>query len=161
MLRRCAVMVAAGMLALGVSLAGCAKETAHHDADVAHQHAEGDVDAHEHGDAAAGAMASEEGALSGNVVDGVREVKVEAFRYGFRPDPIVVKKDQKVRLIATSTDVTHGLGIEDLGVNLELEPGEERRAEFTPETAGEFHIHCTVYCGSGHGAMRGTLRVID
>ena len=161
MLGRYAILVGVGMLAFSISLAGCAKETPHHDLDVAHQHAEGDVDAHEHGDATAGAMASGEGTLSGNVVDGAREVKVEAFRYGFRPDPIVVKKGEKVRLIATSTDVTHGLGIEDLEINLELAPGEESRAEFTPETAGEFHIHCTVYCGSGHGDMHGTLRVID
>ncbi len=161
MLTRCAVLMAAGALAFSIGLAGCATGTSHHDADVAHEHAEGDIHAHEHGDAAAGAMPSDAGALSGDLVAGVREVKVEAFRYGYRPDPIVVKKGEKVRLIATSTDVTHGLGIEGLGINLELAPGEESTAEFTAQTADEFHIHCTVYCGSGHGDMHGTLRVID
>ena len=161
MLRRCAVLMGAGVLAFSIGLAGCARETSHHDADVAHHQAEGGVSAHEHDVDAAPAMVADQGDLSGNVVDGVREVKVEAFRYGFRPDPIVVKKGERVRLIARSTDVTHGLGIEDLGINLELAPGEESRAEFTPEKAGEFHIHCTVYCGSGHRGMHGTLRVID
>jgi heme/copper-type cytochrome/quinol oxidase subunit 2 len=153
--------MAAGALAFSIGLAGCATDTSHHDADVAHEHAEGDIHAHEHGDAAAGAMASDAGALSGDVVDGVREVEVEAFRYGYEPDPIVVKKGERVRLIAKSRDVTHGLGIEDLDIDIELSPKEERTVEFTPEKAGEFHIHCTVYCGSGHSGMHGTLQVID
>ena len=161
MLRRCAVLMGAGMLAFSIGLTGCARELSNPDADVAHHEAEGGVSAHEHDVDAAPAMVADQSELSGSVVDGVREVKVEAFRYGYRPDPIVVKKGERVRLIATSTDVTHGLGIEDLGINLELAPGEESRAEFTAEKAGEFHIHCTVYCGSGHRGMHGTLRVID
>ncbi len=57
--------------------------------------------------------------------------------------------------------MAHGLGIADLGIDMALAPGEEAQAEFTPEKAGEFHIHCTVYCGSGHGDMHGMLKVVD
>lgn len=97
--------------------------------------------------------------LSGNVVDGVREINVEAFQFGFKPSPIVVKKDQKVKIKAKSADVTHGFGIDDLGINQTLPPGEEKIIEFTPDKAGEYHVHCTVYCGSGHENMHTTLIV--
>jgi heme/copper-type cytochrome/quinol oxidase subunit 2 len=31
--------------------------------------------------------------------------------------------------------------------------------DFTPETAGEFPILCTEYCGEGHDQMKGVLVV--
>jgi len=112
-------------------------------------------------DGAAEMPAHDAEGLSGRVVNGIREIRVEAFKFGFGPDPIVVRKGEKVRLIAKSTDVKHGLGIEDFSIDMELPPGEEKVVEFTPDKAGEFHIHCTVYCGSGHGDMHGTLLVIE
>lgn len=154
MLRRCAVLMSVGMLAVSIGLAGCAKESSQRDAG-------GRTNAHEQDiNAAQGTVAGQD-ELSGKVVDGVREVKVEAFRYGYKPDPIIVKKGEKVRLIASSADVEHGLGSKDLGIDLKLSPGEEKTAEFTPEKAGEFEIRCTVYCGPGHKDMHGAVRVID
>ena len=97
--------------------------------------------------------------LSGQVVGGVREVKVEAKQWAFNPDRIVVKKGEKVRLVVTSVDVQHGLGIPAFNVNQELPPNQPQTIEFTPDKAGEFEFRCTVYCGAGHGGMKGTLVV--
>jgi cytochrome c oxidase subunit 2 len=97
--------------------------------------------------------------LSGQVADGVREVKVEAKQWAFTPDRIVVKKGEKVRLVVTSMDVEHGLGIEAFNINHKLPPHQPQTIEFTPDKAGEFEFHCTVYCGAGHGGMKGTLVV--
>ncbi len=97
--------------------------------------------------------------LSGQVVGGVREVKVEAKRWAFDPNRIVVKKGEKVRLVVTSLDVKHGLGIEAFNINQELPPHQPQTIEFTPDQAGEFEFHCTVFCGAGHLDMKGTLVV--
>ncbi len=99
------------------------------------------------------------GQFSGEEAEGIREVKVEAFQFGFKPETITVKKGEKVRLFAKSTDVTHGIGIKAFNINQALPPGEEKIIEFTAERAGEFHFHCSVYCGAGHGKMHGTLVV--
>ena len=103
--------------------------------------------------------ATADNALSGSVVNGMREVKVEAFKYAFKPDQIVVKKGEKVRLLITATDVEHGFALPDLKINIKLPPHKEQVVEFTPDKAGKFPFHCSVYCGSGHGDMKGTLIV--
>ncbi len=90
---------------------------------------------------------------------GVREIRVEAFRYGFSPDPIKVKQGERIRLVGTSRDVAHSLVIPELGVNLLLEPGKESSVEFTANKKGTFTMFCGVYCGGGHGSMRGTVVV--
>ena len=97
--------------------------------------------------------------LSGQVVGGAREVKVEAKQWAFSPNRIVVKKGEKVRLVVTSMDVKHGLGIEAFNIKQELPPHQPQTIEFTPDKAGEFEFHCTVFCGAGHGEMKGTLVV--
>lgn len=107
---------------------------------------------------APGTAGSEE-ALSGEVVNGVREVKVEARRWEFVPNRIVVKRGEPVRIIAKSTDVAHGFGLSAFNINEKLPPNKEVKIEFTPDEAGEFEFHCTVYCGEGHDRMRGTLAV--
>ncbi|HDL64979.1 MAG TPA: hypothetical protein ENH12_06275, partial [Proteobacteria bacterium] len=57
---------------------------------------------------------------SGEIIDGVRVIKMEAFQYGFKPDPVAVKKGEKVRLLVTSTDVVHGIMIREFGINEKL-----------------------------------------
>ena len=89
----------------------------------------------------------------------MREVKVAAFKYGFKPDRIIVKKGEKVRLLVTATDVEHGFALPDLKIDVKLPPNKEQMIEFTPDKTGEFPFHCSVYCGSGHKAMKGTLAV--
>lgn len=97
--------------------------------------------------------------FSGRLEDGVRTVELEAFQFDFEPDEIVVREGETVRLKATSTDVTHGFGLEGYGVEQELPPGKQKLIEFTADEPGEFHFHCTVYCGPGHSDMHGELVV--
>lgn len=96
---------------------------------------------------------------SGEIIDGVRVIRMEAFRYAFKPDPVVVKKGEKVRLLVTSTDVVHGIMIREFGVNEKLPPGKEVVIEFTADQTGTFTVHCSVFCGSGHSKMHGSLIV--
>ena len=52
--------------------------------------------------------------LSGKVVDGIREIQVKAFQYGWEPSTIVVNKGDKVRFAITSVDVPHGFELEGI-----------------------------------------------
>ena len=96
---------------------------------------------------------------SGELKEGVREVNLEAFQYSFKPDPIVVKYKENIRLLAKSTDVTHGIGIAEFKINVALPKGKVKKIEFVADKKGTFIIHCSVYCGFGHGKMHGRLIV--
>ena len=89
----------------------------------------------------------------------VKEIKVEAYQFGYSPERITVKKGQAVRLLVTSRDVTHGVYIKAYGINEKIEKGKITKIEFPADKKGEFDIICSVYCGSGHANMRATLAV--
>lgn len=94
---------------------------------------------------------------SGDIIDNVRVIQVCAKDYKFYPSVITVKKGEKVRLMAKSLDKLHGIEIKELKINQELPLNEEKKIEFIAQKAGEFHFHCSVYCGPGHSNMHGTL----
>lgn len=91
----------------------------------------------------------------------IKEIKLEAYQYGFSPDPVVVKKGDVVRLIATSRDVPHGVYIKEFRVNLMAEKGKINATEFFAHKSGEFDIICSLYCGPQHSKMKGKLIVED
>ena len=89
----------------------------------------------------------------------VKEIKLEAFKYGYSPDPITVKKDDIVSLMLTSRDVKHGVYIKEYGIKTDIKKGQYKKIEFIADKVGTFDIICSVYCGSGHSKMRGKLIV--
>lgn len=105
-------------------------------------------------------QATEEGGqFSGKLQGGVRIIELKASKFKFEPEPIVVKKGERVRLVATSTDVTHGIAIPEFKINLVIPTGKTSSIEFTADKEGTFRTHCSVFCGLGHGKMRGTFVV--
>ncbi|WP_320047961.1 cupredoxin domain-containing protein [uncultured Ilyobacter sp.] len=95
----------------------------------------------------------------GEIIDGARVIEVEAYRFAFEPDYIVVNAGEKVTLNFTTRDVTHGFMIEKMGIDVNINPGEISTIEFTPEKSGIYKFRCSVPCGSGHKAMVGYLIV--
>lgn len=91
--------------------------------------------------------------------ESVKEIKVEASQWSFNPSTIKVKKGEKVKLIVTSRDVNHGFSIQEFNVDLKLKKGETSAVEFTADKTGTFRFYCSVFCGSGHKDMEGTLIV--
>lgn len=89
----------------------------------------------------------------------IKEISLEAYQYGFSPDPVVVKKGDIVRFDITSRDVTHGVYIKEYGINVTVKKGEHKKIEFFAGKEGNFDIVCSVYCGSGHSGMKGRLIV--
>lgn len=86
-------------------------------------------------------------------------IQMTAKQWEFIPSTVTVKKGQKVKLVITSTDVAHGIGIPDFGVSAALAVGKTTTLEFTPDKTGSFTFFCNVFCGSSHREMKGTLIV--
>jgi heme/copper-type cytochrome/quinol oxidase subunit 2 len=95
----------------------------------------------------------------GDIVDGVRVIEVEAYRFAFEPDYIVVNAGDKVKLNFKTRDVAHGFMVEEMNINVSINPGEISTTEFTPERSGVYEFRCSVPCGSGHKKMGGYLIV--
>lgn len=97
--------------------------------------------------------------LNTAVAPTVREISVTASQFQFSPNPIRVQLGETVRLRVTSSDVTHGLSIPDLGIDQVIPAGQATTIEFQATRRGSFPFACSVACGVGHANMRGLLIV--
>lgn len=89
----------------------------------------------------------------------VKEFTIEAKQFEFMPSTITVNEGDTVRLIVTSKDVEHGLGIPEFDVSLKVDAGKTETVEFVADKKGTYSMSCNVFCGSGHSNMKGTLIV--
>lgn len=107
-------------------------------------------------------------------VDGVKEIHVKAFSYGYIPRQMRVNKGDKVRLFVTNIDRAAGItknpdvtmgftiyGPYGLRTNMDLPRGVTAVSEFTADIAGEYEIFCQHFCGPLHLEMRATFFVDD
>ncbi|MCF6210297.1 MAG: beta-propeller fold lactonase family protein [Gammaproteobacteria bacterium] len=108
------------------------------------------------------------------VVDGVKEIHIKAFSYGYIPRQIRVNKGDKVRLFVTNIDKAAGItknpdvtmgftiyGPYGLRTNLAAPRGVTAVTEFVADIAGEYAIFCQHFCGPLHLEMRGSFFVDD
>jgi cytochrome c oxidase subunit 2 len=82
-----------------------------------------------------------------------RVVEVTAKRFAFDPPEVHLVRGETVTLRVTSRDVTHGLFLRPLGIDLDIQPGKTVEVTVTPAAAGRFTAICDHFCGSGHGNM--------
>jgi cytochrome c oxidase subunit 2 len=99
--------------------------------------------------------------MVGSEAKPVEHIEISASRFSFEPHEITVKKGDPVILSVRSTDVTHGLVIEELGIRTEVKKGESEDLTITPETAGTFEGKCAHFCGKGHGSMALVVHVVE
>jgi cytochrome c oxidase subunit 2 len=99
--------------------------------------------------------------LSGKLENGVRVIDVKASKYKFEPDPIIVKAGEHIRLVLTSADTDHGFAIGELKINVTIPAGKSTVFEFMAPGKGVFTVHCSVYCGPGHGDMSAAFIVVE
>jgi cytochrome c oxidase subunit 2 len=90
-----------------------------------------------------------------------RRVEITARRYSFQPNVITLQKGEPVELVVRSVDVPHGMHFDDLSIDLIIRKGVDTEAQFTPDKAGDFVGHCSVFCGEGHGGMEITFHVVE
>jgi len=93
------------------------------------------------------------------VSPGRYEVVMIARAWQFQPSEIRVPAGSRVTLISTSTDVIHGVHVEDSRVNMMLIPGQISRNTYTFEEPGEYLMVCHEFCGAGHHTMFGKVIV--
>ncbi len=105
------------------------------------------------------AFAGVAGAKSATVKAKEKVVKLEAKKFAYTPDRIVLKKGQPVVLEITSVDFTHGFKIPDWNIRADLPPGQVTKVHLNPDTAGEFDFLCDNFCGDGHEGMSGKIVV--
>lgn len=86
-------------------------------------------------------------------------IQMVAKQFEFIPATVRVEKGSRVRINVTSVDVPHGFSLPDYNQLAELQPHVPQLVEFIADKTGTFVFSCHVYCGSGHGAMRGELIV--
>jgi cytochrome c oxidase subunit 2 len=93
--------------------------------------------------------------------DAPRKIDIMAKRFGYEPAEITIKKGEPVVLKLTSQDVTHGFKFKEMNLNAKIEKNKTTELAFTPNEAGDFVAHCSVFCGSGHGGMALTIHVTE
>lgn len=89
------------------------------------------------------------------------DVYVQAFQFGFDPDPIVVPEHSTVNFYVTAPDVIHGMEIVGTNANVMVIPGEVARITVEVSEPREYGILCNEYCGAGHHDMEGTFEVVS
>ena len=93
--------------------------------------------------------------------DGRFEVYVLAQAWSFAPREIVLPVGAEVDIYVTSSDLQHGFKITDTNINMQVVPGQVSKLSFTFDEVGEFPYICHEYCGQGHAAMFGTVKVVS
>jgi cytochrome c oxidase subunit 2 len=90
-----------------------------------------------------------------------RVIKIQAKKFVYTPNRIVIKKDEAVVLEFTALDFMHGFNIPDWKIRADLMPGQVTRVPLKPKSAGEFDFLCDNFCGTGHEEMNGKIIVTD
>ena len=98
-------------------------------------------------------------ASSGSDQPSFQEIKVTARRFQFDPKTITARKGERLKLTVTAEDADHGFAIQELGLDVQVNAGQTKTIEFTPDREGRFKIYCSVFCGDGHPDMEGELIV--
>ena len=89
-----------------------------------------------------------------------RVIDVVAKRFAFEPARIEVTEGERIRLVVTSADGVHGVGIKKFRVEKTVpRGGAPVTIDFVASTPGEFPVLCSEYCGNGHEEMKGMLVV--
>ena len=95
------------------------------------------------------------------VVEGAREVGVEAGELWFDPATVEVTAGEPVNLRLVNTgEAFHDLTVPAADVVLAAEPGEEAIGSVEFSEAGRYEFYCSVP-GHAQGGMRGTIVVTD
>jgi len=91
----------------------------------------------------------------------VPAITIHARRYEFVPSSITLTAGKPVRLIFISDDVAHGIAIDGLFTDRNIDPGKPAVITVTPSTVGDFPGVCSRYCGAGHERMKFLVHVVQ
>jgi cytochrome c oxidase subunit 2 len=72
-----------------------------------------------------------------------------------------VPAGKPVKLTMISQDVIHAFFIPAFRAQMHVVPGRYTTMWFTPTTPGKYHLFCSMYCGTQHSEMGGTVVVME
>ena len=99
---------------------------------------------------------------TGELIDGVRHITLNAYQFYFEPELIIVNKGEKIRLTINAMDIPHGFEIEGYmipgyDIDTVIRKGAPMTIEFTADESGVWEFICTIFCGFGHSTMKGIM----
>ncbi len=89
----------------------------------------------------------------------IRTFRIEARQFAYSPAELRVDPGDTVIIQLVSTDVVHGLYVDDYGVSVQADPGQTSTLTFVANRPGGFRLRCNVTCGAMHPFMVGRLTV--
>lgn len=91
------------------------------------------------------------------------DVYMTCIRSKFVPEQFEVHEGDEVKVYLTNVetvrDMTHGLAISRMGINLGVDPGQTAETTFVAGKPGTYWYYCTWFCSALHLEMRGRLLV--
>lgn len=88
------------------------------------------------------------------------QVSLVAQAFDFVPARVEVPVGAEVTFLLTARDVIHGWQVDRTNLNVEVIPGEVSIVRYTFTEPGTYRVTCNEYCGIGHHAMLGEIRVV-
>jgi len=90
----------------------------------------------------------------------VKEVQMTAKKYEYSPNVVEVAANTKIIFKITALDRQHGFEIAGSKNGcVKIKKGETATVEYLADKAGTFEFKCCVFCGLGHGRMKGKIVV--
>jgi heme/copper-type cytochrome/quinol oxidase subunit 2 len=88
-----------------------------------------------------------------------RTFQIDARQFAYSPSELKVNAGDTVTIQLVSTDVVHGLYIDDYDISVEADPGQTATLTFVADKPGSFRFRCNVTCGAMHPFMIGKITV--
>ena len=88
-----------------------------------------------------------------------RTFVIDARQYAYSPSELKVNAGDTVTIQLVSTDVVHGLYVDDYDISVEADPGQSATLTFVADKPGSFRFRCNLTCGAMHPFMIGKLTV--
>lgn len=85
--------------------------------------------------------------------------QIDARQFAYSPSELRVNPGDKVTIRLVSSDVVHGLYVDDYDVSVEADPGQTAILTFVADKPGSFRFRCNVTCGAMHPFMIGKITV--
>ncbi len=95
----------------------------------------------------------------GSSAPAARLIRVEASQFSYSPSVISVNPGDTVTIQLLSSDVRHGLYVDEYGLSVQADPGQTAELTFIANRPGSFRLRCNVTCGAMHPFMIGKLNV--
>jgi len=99
-------------------------------------------------------------AQSSGAAKQTKEIQMTAKKFEFSPNVVEVSAGTRIVFKITAVDREHGFQIAGAKTGcVKIKKGETATVEYLADTPGTVEFKCCVFCGTGHGGMKGKIVV--